>query len=440
MRRDQWNRRPVQQAVNDTKISSIELSRWRQFEQIDLQFHPVLTVITGKNGSGKSTILQLLSKFYGWNLNFVSLPKKNKTKKLIEYLTGVWEPEDEESEVLKHIGIVTFTNGIVSKLCLPDKVQSSVYSIKPMPYKPIKGLHIHSHRPVFKHEQILKIPTNPPTRGKMYQDYFSQVTRRFVRGQRAVSNAPSAFHSLKANLISLATFGEGNSSIVPDKDAHDAYLNFQEILRIVLPEKIGFQKLKIHLPEVIMETKSGDFPLDSVSGGLASLIHICWQIFLYSSTQENFVVTFDEPENHLHPELQKQIIPNLIKAFPDVQFIIVTHSPLIIKSVQDAHVYAFDYNKNNRVFSQRIDAVKETAGQQEIIDYLLGNNIVTHQKMEEPKSKYEKDKSYLSELLDKHLASKTDATSENDGVPPNQEIIDILMEVILKMMSFKKGN
>lgn len=42
------------------------------------------------------------------------------------------------------------------------------------------------------------------------------------------------------------------------------------------------------------------------------------------------VVLMDELEQHLHPDWQLKIINNLIGAFPKIQFIIATHSPLII--------------------------------------------------------------------------------------------------------------
>ena len=43
------------------KIESIKLKNFRCFENLELSFHPQLTVIVGKNASGKSTILDAVA-------------------------------------------------------------------------------------------------------------------------------------------------------------------------------------------------------------------------------------------------------------------------------------------------------------------------------------------------------------------------------------------
>ncbi|WP_228154428.1 AAA family ATPase [Acinetobacter baumannii] len=38
------------------KFKKILLNDWRQFQNIDIDFHPNVTIITGANGSGKSNL------------------------------------------------------------------------------------------------------------------------------------------------------------------------------------------------------------------------------------------------------------------------------------------------------------------------------------------------------------------------------------------------
>jgi len=50
------------------------------------------------------------------------------------------------------------------------------------------------------------------------------------------------------------------------------------------------------------------------------------------------VVAIDEMALHLHPSLQEKILPLLVGRFPRIQFIVATHSPAIISSIDGALV------------------------------------------------------------------------------------------------------
>ena len=45
------------------------------------------------------------------------------------------------------------------------------------------------------------------------------------------------------------------------------------------------------------------------------------------------VVLIDEIELHLHPGWQRRVVPALERTFPNVQFILTTHSPQVLSSV-----------------------------------------------------------------------------------------------------------
>jgi predicted ATP-binding protein involved in virulence len=56
----------------------------------------------------------------------------------------------------------------------------------------------------------------------------------------------------------------------------------------------------------------------------------------FTSLQEvKGIVVIDEIDTHLHLDLQRNILPKLLKLFEGVQFIITTHSPLFLLGLQD---------------------------------------------------------------------------------------------------------
>jgi ABC-type multidrug transport system ATPase subunit len=92
-------------------------------------------------------------------------------------------------------------------------------------------------------------------------------------------------------------------------------------------------------------------------------------------------VVLDEPENHLHPTMQRSILSNLIESFPNAQFVVATHSPFIVSSVKDSYVYVLRYNVasevpaseiKNSVQSLRLDNANKAGTASEILRDVLG--------------------------------------------------------------------
>ena len=173
----------------------------------------------------------------------------------------------------------------------------------------------------------------------------------------------------------MAMFGEGNSRVQANDEVLSAYLGFVEALRTMLPVSLGFQDIAVRPPEVVLVTTSGEFILDAASGGILTIVDLTWRLYMFSQMNDGFVVTFDEPENHLHPTMQRTLMSRLLKTFPKAQFIIATHSPFMVSSVSDSNVYVLRYvdtdtdevqrgeqvavSESTRVVSQRLDTVNK---------------------------------------------------------------------------------
>ena len=109
-----------------------------------------------------------------------------------------------------------------------------------------------------------------------------------------------------------------------------------------------------------------------------SLIDLAWQIFLYSIDNESFTVLLDEPENHLHPSMQRTVMSSLLSAFPNVQFIVATHSPFVVTSVKESSIYVLRHeNINNKdkskwVHSHLLGDTNKSATASETLREVLG--------------------------------------------------------------------
>ncbi|MCL1992848.1 MAG: ATP-binding protein [Spirochaetes bacterium] len=76
------------------------------------------------------------------------------------------------------------------------------------------------------------------------------------------------------------------------------------------------------------------------------------------------VVFIDEIDSHLHISLQRLILPFFTESFPNVQFIVSTHSPFVLMSTKDALVY--DLSKEMPY------SITQVKTQNEILDKYLG--------------------------------------------------------------------
>lgn len=125
-----------------------------------------------------------------------------------------------------------------------------------------------------------------------------------------------------------------------------ARLNVQRILSTILGEYVKFDLKPRSFGNarfnIVVRKDSKVFSpsLSSLSSGQIALFKMFATIVKYSDSYGvqrscylsdiKGVVVIDEIELHLHPSMQAEILPKLIKLFPKVQFIITTHSPLFL--------------------------------------------------------------------------------------------------------------
>ena len=358
------------------KFSKLSLQGWRQFDKIEIDFHPRLTILTGANGAGKSTLLRLLSQLYGWSNPLLATPTYSKDG-MLGYVSGLYEwLKKKETPPAEVVGTLAFSDGNSSIITVPA-ISSITYNVDITSPRPILGLHIGSHRPMPAYQQVGSIPTNAIGAEQAYQTYLQETLQRYQNSYTQFS----PIYRMKEAIISMATFGPGNQYVQRNERVAKLFEDFKKVLKKTLPPSIGFRDINIRIPDVVIVTDTGDFIIDAASGGLMSLIDLSWQIFLYAHDKAEFVVTIDEPENHLHPSMQRALLTRLLAAFPNAQFIVATHSPFIVSSVKDSAVYVLGYNPsdnvdetgiNNRVSSLKLDKANKAGTASEILRNVLG--------------------------------------------------------------------
>ena len=97
------------------------------------------------------------------------------------------------------------------------------------------------------------------------------------------------------------------------------------------------------------------FTFNQLSAGFSAFLSILTELLMrtdllrkqandYTYDPCGFVL-IDEPETHLHLEMQYQILPMLTGLFPNLQFIVATHSPAVASSITGATVFDLSTGK-----------------------------------------------------------------------------------------------
>lgn len=105
--------------------------------------------------------------------------------------------------------------------------------------------------------------------------------------------------------------------------------------------------------KVLFKTKDGEFPYYDLGFGYQSMlswvIDFCKRMFERYPDLDNplhgaAIVLVDEIDLHLHPKWQRMLLPLLSKTFPNTQFIVTTHSPMILQSIEEVNLYTMHRN------------------------------------------------------------------------------------------------
>lgn len=122
----------------------------------------------------------------------------------------------------------------------------------------------------------------------------------------------------------------------------------------------GYTNLRIKLnpSRMIITNKEGeDLRIEQLSGGYKAVLSIVSDIAKRLSVanphsdnplEEEAIILIDELDLHLHPKWQKTITNDLKRTFPNCQFIITTHSPFIIQSLNKEEVINIEKDNNEK--------------------------------------------------------------------------------------------
>lgn len=285
-------------------------------------------ILTGKNGSGKSTIL----KYINLNLidNIQSLYVSNKVRSLQDKMKYSLDSREASVEL----------ESIKSNLLEHEKVQL-LYANEKLKLSYLETIYIYSYLLPNRNSKVndVKIPTKQEDFEKQLEE-INNSTDFFIKN----------FKQYLVNKKVNQAFAQIENKYSEIEETNKFFKNLDEVFSKVFEDKnLKLEFVKDNYEFLIKLSDSRALTFDVLPDGFSAFLSILMDLFVRLDLIRKVVknntydpcgiVLIDEPETHLHLSLQYQVLPILTQLFPNIQFIVATHSPAVISSIKNVTIF-----------------------------------------------------------------------------------------------------
>jgi predicted ATP-binding protein involved in virulence len=324
-------------------IRDIEIQNFKRFKEFRCAFHDRFTLLVGANGTGKTSLLDaakgIAISYWSWiGYNYTTLDRNLAYATIASDVGGSdWREQQFPIKISGHTDIEG----------LSDKDGSHVMT-----------LVVHSNG---EQEAPLLNTVYPhlQNRGKtMFEDSFQEPLSVFfqyaaIKPQGSSRKVrPSKPFGDKKNALDAQS--QINLTTVASWFYHFSQRSLQEKKQPLIFKKVKEAVLNaIHAEDIdyivrsdSLEVKYSDQgwrPFDELSDGQQRIAAIFCDLAMRCASvnshlgdncirETSGVVTIDELDLHLHPKWQREVIPDLRRTFPNIQFIAASHSPFLLQA------------------------------------------------------------------------------------------------------------
>lgn len=364
------------------KIESLALQHFRRFDDFTIGFHPQLTTLVARNGAGKTSVLDGIAIALGAYLT--RLPK----------VSGL-NPKETDFQVKPDGSRPPFMRircNATNNTCW-DRTEKRDQSKKTAQQIPealgLKALYDHVDR------QIDKYNAGEPFELPVFIYYGTgrgvfDVPQR----KRAFRKEFGRFDSFRGTLESRTNFKSFVEYFYTLEDIESRKQKEVRSFDYEIPELAAIRRaVKKLIPEfsnprgvdpvgIVVDWQQADVAktlrIEQLSDGYRTTLAMVMDIAARMAEANpkmndplltEGVVMIDEVDLHLHPGWQQTILLDLMRTFPNVQFIVSTHSPQVISSVKPECLRVIDWQDDKPVLLN-IGFSEGAEAQQVLLDVL----------------------------------------------------------------------
>lgn len=374
-------------------LKKLHISNFRCFRDYTIELAPGVTVLFGKNGSGKSTLIHAIHKALSFAFKNdkveegeITLASGFPSLRPNQYRKKEDLVRDEKSGFpLPDINIHAEADFLNANLKWDMYALTSTFALQPSKYKTayqqlMSRIKETGTFPIFAYfsDSFPHISTKASTLSKVqlslrnlgylgwddetaYSDlWITRLTKIWAIWNRAKMNMMHEESAL-ANCEKFKASGIINENeYSEDVDLHRTRLeNALKDFNKYNPEISSIRECLVNFSKKLpgidvldffvsvyeedglcLETKDGQNPtFEKLPAGYKRIFYMALDIayrsyILNGTTDSEGIVVIDEIDLHLHPALEQVVLQCFQETFPNIQFIVSTHSPLVLTGVE----------------------------------------------------------------------------------------------------------
>jgi predicted ATP-binding protein involved in virulence len=363
------------------KIDKITLENYRCFEDLEMNFNSKVNIIIGNNGGGKTTVLDAIATLLGTiSTHLPSISGINFKKNDITETEAKQKPYTRLS--------IDMDNNISW-----DKIQRRDKSTKTQEAIP-KGIGQKEIKEYLDNEVINKLNEDQPFNLPLFVYYGVNraildlpLTRKGFteRGSRilALENSLDATSRFRKAFMWFYNKENEEFRIQKEKRSFDETLKELDIVRNAITSmfpNISKPHIETNPLRFTVTKDNQKQSIEQLSDGYKTMLGLVIDLssrfamanpHLDNPLEAEAIVMIDEIDLHLHPSWQKRVLQDLVTLFPNTQFIVTTHSPYIVESLNNN--LKKSKIKDFEIVSDEINKIKPI-DKSEVRVYLLEDN------------------------------------------------------------------
>ncbi|MBU3700294.1 MAG: ATP-binding protein [Candidatus Kapabacteria bacterium] len=350
-------------------INALKVRNYRCFERLEIAFHPQLTVLVAENGAGKTAILDAVAvalgpyvgafdEAVGKNFSAADIRMLRVRETLsheMEYASGGVELEVEGCipplpDGSNHLQPVVWRRALSG----PKKTKTTIKDAKQLISY---GKRMQESARQSGTDVVLPLVAYYGT-GRLWQQKKLTETKKIMNTSRTIGytdcfDPASSYKSFEQWFrywslnAATARIKASEQGVAFWESEFDGYIESVASAVNICLRLAGWRNVSYSFSRealVAYHDELGELPVEQLSDGIRNMIGLVADI-AFRATKLNGhlgrdasrltpgIVLIDEVDMHLHPGWQQTVLADLLLAFPGMQFIVTTHSPQVLSSV-----------------------------------------------------------------------------------------------------------